>query len=176
MPSSRRPVLLVVDDEAAMLATSRMTCGSASGSAAAPSAPDPARRLTTFPASSSAGARRDPASATRSAVNLQTTGHCRNRLDAIVSEFLAITQPLRLHERQHVLAEVDRASKRRQAQSGSAAEPGVGCSRGTRTTRPAARQTGASARRCGSRCSSELAPRQKQCCFARRITSDPRAT
>ena len=55
---------------------------------------------------------------------------------AIVCELVVIRLPLRLRDRQGVLAEVDRASKRWLGHSGSAAGPRVGCRSGRHAAAP----------------------------------------
>jgi hypothetical protein len=52
--------------------------------------------------------------------------HCSNGRQATVCGLVGVGPPLRLPVGEHALAEVDRASKRRRAQSRSAAEPRVG--------------------------------------------------
>ena len=70
------------------------------------------------------------ASARRSSSVGRREDLARSARRAIVCELVVVRQPLRLREEQRLLAEVDGASKRRHAQSRSAAEPQVGCRSG----------------------------------------------
>ena len=75
----------------------------------------------------------------RCASSYRLRPYCWCGRHAIVFEVVAVTQPLRLHERQQVLAEVYRASKRRCPQSGSQRRGRPGCWSGRNQQRRSSR-------------------------------------